>query len=383
MEPTAVTSTQVAERAAKPRRGGASRLQTVGDYSGQPAGEAAQAVRRAGLKPGLERSFGFAPELRGQIVAQVPAAGGELTRNGLVTLYVAAPSSGPPGEQDASVSRAGERPEGEASVGRRAHAEPASDRAGAATPRRKPCRSPGTRGPAFDTLSPRPPAGDQATESLAAPESDDDCAWSVKDRAPLDAYHGEAERDLASEEYVVHADELFAGRASANAPAWRQVYLRRRRGVRARLAEHRRLAVAALVLLGVWLVVAGATALNGRRASPPRPITATRGNAQIPAEEGRRTMAATRPRPNARRKPTLDQHATRRRQRPIADLKPARRPSPLRAAVQATHAAGEPVAPRPAASAAASREFGPAQREVRRLLRAPQASPTNARRWGQ
>ncbi len=377
MSHTAATSTQLVERAAKPLRGGPSRRQKVGDYAGQPASEAAQAVRRAGLKPGLERSFGFAAELRGQIVAQEPEVGGELARNGLVTLYVAA------GEQDAAVSRAGEQPDGETSVRRLARAEPASDRAGAATPRRKPCRSPGTRGPAFDTLSSRPPAGDQATESLTAPESDDDCAWSVTDRAPLDAYHGEAERDLASEEYVVHADELFAGRASANAPAWRQVYLRRRRGVRARLAEHRRPAVAALVLLGVWLVVAGATALNGRRASPPRPITATRGNARIPAEEGRRTMAATRARPRARHKPTLDQHATRRRQRPIADLKPARRPSPLRAAVQTTHADGEPVAPRPPATAAASREFGPAQREVKRLLRAPQASPTNERRRGQ
>jgi hypothetical protein len=382
MSHTAVTSTQVAERAPKSRRGGPSRLQTVGDYSGQPAGEAAQAVRRAGLKPGLERSFGFAPELRGQIVAQVPAAGGELARNGLVTLYVAAPGSGQSGEQDAAVSRAGEQPEGEASVGRRARAEPASDGAGAAPRRRKPGRSPGARGPAFDALSPRRPAGAQATKSIAGPESDDERAWSATDRAPLDAQHGETERDLASEEYVVNADELFVGRASANAPAWRQAYLRRRRGVRARLAEHRRLSVAALVLLlSVWLVVAGATALNGRRASPPRPITASRGNAEIPADEDGRTMAATRPRP--RRKPTLDQHAARRRQRPIAELKPARRPSPLRAPVQTTHADGEPVAPRPAATAAANREFGPAQREVKRLLRAPQASPTNERRRGQ
>jgi len=62
---------------------------------GEPAGQAAQAVRRAGLRPGLDRSFGCAPELVGQVVAQEPPAGGELPRNGLVTLFVAAPGAGP------------------------------------------------------------------------------------------------------------------------------------------------------------------------------------------------------------------------------------------------------------------------------------------------
>ena len=63
----------------------------VGDYVGQPAAEAAQAVRRAGLRPGLDRSFGCDHDLVGLVVEQDPAGGEELARNGMVTLYVAAP----------------------------------------------------------------------------------------------------------------------------------------------------------------------------------------------------------------------------------------------------------------------------------------------------
>ena len=73
----------------------------VGDHVGQPAATAAQAVRRAGLRPGLDRSFGHPTEETGRIVAQEPAAGSEITRNAMVTLYVAAPGpeSAPAGEE--------------------------------------------------------------------------------------------------------------------------------------------------------------------------------------------------------------------------------------------------------------------------------------------
>ena len=57
--------------------------------------DAAQAVRRAGLRPGLDRSFGCAEELIGLVVAQEPTAGSSMARNGMVTLYVAAPGSEP------------------------------------------------------------------------------------------------------------------------------------------------------------------------------------------------------------------------------------------------------------------------------------------------
>ena len=87
------------ERAKSARRGGPSGRQAVGEYVGQPAGDAAQAVRRAGLKPGLERSFGCEAELIGLVVAQEPRRAASLARNGMVTLYVAAPGSEPIDEE--------------------------------------------------------------------------------------------------------------------------------------------------------------------------------------------------------------------------------------------------------------------------------------------
>jgi hypothetical protein len=69
-------------------------LVEVADHVGQLAAEAVSAVRRAGLRPGLERSFGHGPELTGHVVAQQPPAGEELARNGVLTLCVAAPDPG-------------------------------------------------------------------------------------------------------------------------------------------------------------------------------------------------------------------------------------------------------------------------------------------------
>ena len=254
MDHTAATSAQPAKQRTRRRGREPAHLQNVGDYTGQLAGHAAQAVRRAGLKPGLERSFGFAAELRGQIVAQEPEVGSELARNGLVTLYVAAPGSAPPGEQAVAGPAASEHPDGEVSARGLAHAEPASDRAGAAPRRRKSRRAPGAGGPAFD--APPPPSLPTVEEAAAA--------------LSLDAAdHGEVEGDRATEEHVIDADELFADRASA--VAWRRVYPRRHRGFRPRLGGRPRLVLAALALLAVWLVVAVAAALIGHRANPQGP----------------------------------------------------------------------------------------------------------------
>lgn len=346
MQDIAATSTQIAERAAKPRRGGPSRLQTVGDYAGQLAGEAAQAVRRAGLKPGLERSFGFAPELRGQIVAQEPEVGDELARNGLVTLYVAAPGSAPPGDQVVAGPAASEQSDVEVSTRRLAHAEPSSDRADAAPRRRKSRRAPGAGGPAFD--APPPPSLPTVEETAEA--------------LSLAADHGEVERDRATEEHVIEADELFAGRASV--PAWRRVYPRRRRGFRPRLGGRPRLMMAALALLAVWLIVAVAAALIGHRASPQGP-NAGQEHAGVPAQTPSLASVPARPRPSEHRAPTPQRHAARHRQRSTAPKRRRARRAPARhPAQQATHAVTTPAAPTPTVAAPASRAPAPVQRDA-------------------
>ena len=142
------------ERAKSARRGGPSGRQAVGDYVGQPAGDAAQAVRRAGLRPGLDRSFGCAEELIGLVVAQEPTAGSSLARNGMVTLYVAAPGSEPIDEETdaAGVESGGPEPAVLAPV-EAEQAEAAS--APARVRRRKPGRA-RRAAPAFD--APPPPA---------------------------------------------------------------------------------------------------------------------------------------------------------------------------------------------------------------------------------
>jgi hypothetical protein len=349
MEHAAATSEQLAAQARRPRGRGPARLQTVGDYAGQLAGEAAQAVRRAGLKPGLERSFGFAAELRGQIVAQEPEVGSELARNGLVTLYVAAPGSAPPGEEAAAGPAASEHPDVEVSTRGLADAEPASDRTGAAPRRRKSRRAPGAGGPAFE--APPPPSlatGEEAAEALSLDAAD----------------HGEVEGDRATEEHVIDADELFAGRASG--VAWRRVYPRRHSGFRPRLAGRSRLVRAALALLAVWLVVAVAAALTGHRASPPPPRARqvhARARAQTPP------LASVPARPSERRAPTAHRHAARRPSAPKR-RRPRRAPAG-HPAQQATHTATTPAATTPTAATPTSRAPAPVQRDAEGGLFSP------------
>jgi hypothetical protein len=69
---------------------------TVGDYLGAPAAEAARAVRRLGLRPGLDRQFGGEPQTIGLVLAQQPDAGDQAQRGAMVTLYVSAPTVTPP-----------------------------------------------------------------------------------------------------------------------------------------------------------------------------------------------------------------------------------------------------------------------------------------------
>jgi PASTA domain len=323
MQDTAATSTDMPERRGKPRRDGLSRLQTVGDYGGQFASEAAQAVRRAGLKPGLERSFGFAAELRGQIVAQEPEVGSELARNGLVTLYVAAPGAASAREQAEAGPAADEDPDVEVSARIVADAEPGSDRAGAVPRRRKSRRPPRGVGATFDAPpAPNQPTVGEATEPLSLDARD----------------HGEVEDDRATEEYVIDADELFAGRASA--ATWRRVYPRRHSGLRSRLAGRSRLVLAALALLAVWLLVALAAALTGHRASPAPPPAHARARTQTPP------LATVPVRPSEHHLPMPHREAARRH--PAPKRRRPRRAPTQRPAQQPTQAVtAPPTAPTP------------------------------------
>jgi hypothetical protein len=187
----------------------------AGDYVGQRAGEAAQAVRCAGLKPGLDRCFGHPAELVGQVVEQHPEPGAELARNDLVTLYVAAPSPTtvremPAAEHVSERVEPGEREVSQARVRRRR--------------KRRPVDAPHRAAPV-------------AVELAEAPAIAGDGPW---EETPL-------------EEFVVQAEEVFAGRNTRIGRPWRRAYPHT--GMRERLAAQRRLVRVGVVTLAVLAVV--------------------------------------------------------------------------------------------------------------------------------
>jgi len=244
--------------------GARARRQVVGEYVGEPAGQAAQAVRRAGLRPGLDRSFGCAPELVGQVVAQEPPAGGELPRNGLVKLFVAAPGAGPQETVEPAANVPPRPSEDEPSPRARRRRKRGLARG---APRIAPSPPPA---PVLSAQRPqRDPRTDTAaaeiTEELQVPPSPGVDAGEAEEAAPpAPADYG------ADEQFVIHAADVFAGHTN---PAWQRVYPLRRGSqlgvarVRSYFGGRSPLVKAAVVLVAVWMVVALAVALAGSPAS--------------------------------------------------------------------------------------------------------------------
>jgi hypothetical protein len=345
--------TASAGRAKSARRGGPSGRQAVGDYVGQPAGDAAQAVRRAGLRPGLDRSFGCAEELIGLVVAQEPTAGSSLARNGMVTLYVAAPGSEPidEGPDAAGVESGGAEPAVLAPV-EAEQAEPAS--APARVRRRKPgCAR--RAAPAFDAPPPpalpdRDSASEQPTVALAQPAGEPPREWQPEpgepDGEPLDheAPAELGEEALSHDEFVVHVEDVLAGRSGPT--RWRGVYPRRRagrelgtgRGVRAWLREHRLAggAVGAAILL--WAIVAFASEQDGQHSPAPAASAITR--SERPATRHRAQASKRAPAPSSRAPGARPRHPARTAPDPALRAR-RRRPAP----VPVREAVAPPVAP--------------------------------------
>src|ERR1700686_2245700 len=157
MSDRTVTPARGSQRAKTARRGSPSGRLVVGEYVGQAAGDAAQAVRRAGLRPGLARSFGCEAELIGLVVAQEPAAGGDLARNGMVTLYVAAPGNAPVDEDTDAPETLGAPPPSAAVTSTRADVAQAEAPSAPARARRP--RKPGLAGRAAQVFDPPPAPG--------------------------------------------------------------------------------------------------------------------------------------------------------------------------------------------------------------------------------
>lgn len=344
------------QRAKTTRRGGPSGRQAVGDYVGQPAGDAAQAVRRAGLRPGLDRSFGCAEELTGLVVAQEPTAGSDLARNGMVTLYVAAPGNEPvDGDTDAAGLDPDVPPPVPPAAAQAEVAQSEAPSAPARVRRRKPGRA-RRAAPAFDP-PPAPVPVDRDAEAqpptvtLAQPAVEQGWDWSPEtfeqdgEQLDDDASNGLGEHEFPHDEFVVHLDDVedvLAGRGDGT--VWRRAYPRRHRigrrgdgrGVRAWLGQHRLAAGAVGVALVLWAVVGIASALDGHHTH----TTTTSADSQRPAGTHRTTAAKPAPALSSKALPAAPRSSPAQSTQPRPRHSARRRPAPL-----LREAVAPPVAP--------------------------------------
>ena len=127
---------------------------------------------------------------------------------------------------------------------------------------------------------------------------------------------------LSDEHFVIHADDVFAGRAE---PAWRRVYphrdgtWRRVDGLRSQFADRPPLVKAAVVLVIAWIVVALAVALAGAPAG--------RHDASVVSAPARHGVGRGQPAP--RRAPVLrSPRPDRARARARLDVGARRHPTP-------------------------------------------------------
>jgi hypothetical protein len=221
------------------RRGKPQGRLLVSDYAGRSAADAAQAIRRAGLRPGLERSLGYEPELVGQVVAQEPASGSELVRNGMVTLYVAAPGPAPADEGAAGSPAGSSESEVPSAAPDDALALESGEHRTEVRPRRRRKRRPADLSPrVFDTppapvrpeVNLAPVASGMLTEEQPTDEWASDEALRIDDPCGSNTPDGVRDHDgdveLPHHELVVQAIEVFAGRAGV---PWPRVYPTRRR----------------------------------------------------------------------------------------------------------------------------------------------------------
>jgi len=361
------------------RRGGG---QVVGDFVGLPAGEAAQAVRRGGLRPGLDRSFGCSTELIGLVVAQDPPAGSEVARNGMVTLFVAAPGGWPDGE---AARPADDPSDGEPDTGELSEEAPESTVVVPSRSRRR--RKPGlARRSAAVSGHPSPvrpvtvggaPRGDVS----AMPSVGSQTGWVAEGgprmRALEEGFAGERGEDgFPRDDLLVHLEDVLAGRRDLSGwrgacPRWRGM-LRERGGgggggVRAWLGEHRLLAGAFAAAFVLWMVVAvssmtgapevhsphaGSLTTTGMSGVRPRgrmlrPVarSKTRGSASArrgrSASAPRRSVRRGRPRPELGSAPVVRGAAAASPSAPAAEEEPSPEPSQGAPVRQASSPSGE------------------------------------------
>ena len=284
---------------------------TVGDYLGVPAADAARAVRRLGLRPGLDRQFGGGPETIGLVLAQDPDAGGGAQRGAMVTLYVSAPTVAVEEPEQEPEQEQGQEPQPRSDAPEAQRSPAATGRATSTRARRKRRERPAAptrcepRAQAIPAEGPAPPSVPAAHQRSQGPDSD---------QAGQSAEH----TDPAWDQLPLAMRDVFGSQAPGLSHRSRYPHkpLRLRvRGGWAWLKTHPALALFALVLLALSVSGTLAPGHNANRRTPEA-TTAS-------AAPARRTRVGSGPRAD---------RAKRSRRRPASG-------KPLRTARVVAHAA--------------------------------------------
>jgi hypothetical protein len=266
----------------------------VGDYLGEPAAEAARAVRRLGLRPGLDRQFGGEPHTIGLVLAQEPQPGGEAPRGAMVTLYVSAPAAGGQ-EPQAEQEEGGDDPPRSDDP----PAPPSPSAGGAAsTERARRKRRPGAGAPAVRDQPP-PPVVPEEPPASERPGTQQEPQWRDGDRGE----QGTEASDPAWDQLTLAMRDVF--QPEAYGVGHRGIYPRKPvslhvRGGWAWLKAHRSLATLAcfLLALSVSVGVTGEQKANRQRAdglaTSPAPARRARTGNTPRASGARRSLAEAR-----------------------------------------------------------------------------------------
>jgi hypothetical protein len=171
--------------------------------------------------------MGCQPELLGQVVAQEPPVGSELARNAMVTLYVAAPGATPVDERPAGRPTPPSPPAVPSVEAEQPFAvESGLEKTEPMLRRRRKPRPVGT--PAWATDDPsacRRMQGELAPMGRTEFADADPAAETPEDAEPRGEALDDGCGELPADELMVHADDVFAGRAEVS---WRRVYPTRR-----------------------------------------------------------------------------------------------------------------------------------------------------------
>lgn len=313
----------------------------VGDYLGAPAAQAARAVRRVGLRPGLDRQFGGDPQTVGLVVAQEPDAGSEAPRGAMITLYVSAPAASVQGlEEDASVGAPMHG--GDPQVPPSPSGAVAASSAGGV--RRKRRERP---------TAPAPARSDEAPQRIDAdvPPRPSVFAGPEREQTGRDQAAGTfGEEDLACDPMTLAMRDVF--KPDAGGFRDRSIYPRRpvslrMRGAWVRLKTHWAVATVACMLLALCVSVAvtrpqnTATQPTDARASSPQPANAARPDSALAPP------SATRSDPHRKGSREVDRRA-RRAPHPAAGSAAPRRLTAHQNSPQSS--LGVPESPRPSAA---------------------------------